>query len=167
MGYQVAFKGNVISVETQDDMLMLMELLENQSTELTTLRDRAAALEAELRDITAQLYAEQSVMDDTLDMVNAPHCGDPFMPERITRVQMLGDLLIQVQTERDNWMETARQYAKNADYYQERRDNLRESIERFLALVKTEPDYATPSVILDWWKEVLTGTTNSVAQSDP
>ena len=72
-----------------------------------------------------------------------------------------------LEAERDNWMETARQYAKNEDYYQEQRDNLRESIERFLALVKTEPDYATPSVILDWWKEVLTGTTNSVAQSDP
>lgn len=54
-------------------------------------KDHIDTLEAELRDRTAELHAEQSVMGDTLDMVCAPQCGDPFLPERITRVQMLAD----------------------------------------------------------------------------
>jgi hypothetical protein len=46
-------------------------------------------------------HAEFSVIDDTLDMVNAPQCGDPFMSPRITRIQMLATQRNKAEAERD------------------------------------------------------------------
>jgi hypothetical protein len=72
----------------------------------------------ELNDLLHSYYAEESVMDDTLDMVGAPKCGDPFMsPRRYARVQMLAQQRDSEQ-ERNKELETLleKAYAQNADY---------------------------------------------------